>query len=71
MVKPINSFRMKKFREGIPTSEGCNADISSFLVGVNFMIPCINLCDLTQNFSNFEEATGLGASFQGKVYAKS
>ena len=59
IVKPINGFRMKKFREGTPTSEWFNADVTSCLVSVNLMIPCMDLCALTHNFSNFENKTGL------------
>ena len=67
LLKPINGFRLKKFREGIPTSEGSNVDISRILVGVNFMMLCLNLCDLTQNFSNCEDTMGLALISRKRV----
>ena len=49
---------MKKFREGTPTSEWYSGDVSTSLVNVNLMIPCMDLCALTQIFSKFENKTG-------------
>ena len=59
IVKPINGFRLKKFWEGTPTSKWLSDDVSSFLVNVELMIPCMEVRVLPQNFSKFENQTGL------------